>query len=332
MMSLRNRIVLGSLTAIGTFLQASVASAEQIRVATWNIQNLTAENRTSSEFRELEAYGEELEADIIALQEVDGENAVVNVFSATDYDFYFSSRRNPQRTGFAVRKGLTVQQNPDYEALNTSGGLRYGTDITVTVNGQDIRLLSVHLKSGCFARDLDSGNLGDSCRKLKAQVPVLESWIDDRASAEVPFIVLGDFNRRLTIDGDDVWSEIDDAVPANADLTNITEGRTSDCWEGQFPQYIDHIVLDKLSQSFVVRNSFEQNLFSKPFSSRSELKELQKKLSDHCAISVALDISSSPTNGSGETTPVTRESILERIEDIERKIQEIRQLLNRLES
>jgi hypothetical protein len=60
--------------------------------------------------------------------------------------------------------------------------------------------MSVHLKSGCF----ENASTSAACETLLAQVPVLEGWIDAAADGSMPFIVLGDFNRRLTQSGDRV--------------------------------------------------------------------------------------------------------------------------------
>ena len=302
----------------------AMAIAEPLKIAAWNIENLTV--GADKDYVSLQDYVKDLEADVIALQEVDGARAAEQVFDPDDYNFYFSSRNNRQRTGFAVRKGIEVIQNPDYDALNVSGGLRYGTDITVSTDNEKIRLLSVHLKSGCFTKPLDGlGSGRGACDKLSRQVPILEDWIDDRASEGIPFAVMGDFNRRLNISGDDLWDEIDDGVPANADLTKVTEGRTSDCFSGQYPQYIDHIVLDKLSTGWLVANSFDQELYGQPIANQS-------KLSDHCAIAVTLDMpgtfpasgSGNPTDSNGDSSP---EAIFERISEMEVELRDLRRMI-----
>ncbi len=283
-------------TVIGIFiiaLTALTANADQIRVATWNIEHLRdADNegpnkRTDEDYNRLMGYADRLDADIIALQEVEGASAAKRVFASDKYNHFFSSRNNVQLTGFAVKKHLQVVQNSDYDELNVSGGLRYGTDITVTVSGKKIRFLAVHLKSGCFSKPLTPGNT--SCGKLQEQVPVLEEWIDARAGDEMPFIVLGDFNRRFNLPGDSFWSEIDDSQPANADLFKVTEGEKSQCWGGQYPEYIDHIVLDKITTGWLVNDSFKQLVFTEDTSFRDVL-------SDHCPISVMIDTEST---GSG---------------------------------
>ena len=83
-----------------------------------------------------------LDADVIAVQEVDGPEAAQQIFDPNEYQFHFSSRNHSQRTGFAIRRGLAFTPHPDFEALDV-GGLRYGTDLTVMLDGQPLRLLSV---------------------------------------------------------------------------------------------------------------------------------------------------------------------------------------------
>ncbi len=263
-------------------------SETQLKIATWNIEHLRANDnegdvrRTEEDYGRLAKYAQQLDADIIALQEVDGTAAAARVFSPDEYDFYFSSRRNPQLTGFAVRNNLDVTQNPDFVELGLDGSLRYGTDISLNQNGEEIRFLSIHLKSFCFDNPLDTND--SDCRKLNEQVGVLEEWIDARAEEGTPFVVLGDFNRRFDAPQDDFWPEIDDSEPANADLTRVTEGKRSECWNGRYPEYIDHIVLDKLATEWQVEDSFAQLLFA------AEDNRYEDLLSDHCPISIELNI------------------------------------------
>jgi hypothetical protein len=66
-----------------------------------------------------------------------------------------------------------------------------------------------------------------------------KGWIEERAQEGARLVVLGDFNRRINIAGDDVWADLDDGDP---DLTKLTEGLTSACLNFRFPEYIDHIV------------------------------------------------------------------------------------------
>jgi endonuclease/exonuclease/phosphatase family metal-dependent hydrolase len=181
------------------------------------------------------------------------------------------------RTGFAVRQGLEVSRNPDLVELNVSGYLRHGTDITLTVGGTPIRLLSVHLKSGCWEGPLDTPL--DACDKLKRQLLVLESWIDARAAEGTPFVILGDFNRRFDAPGDEFWQEIDDGKPRNANLRYVTRGETQLCWDREYMLFIDHIVFDRLSARWIQPYTLEELVYQEPTT-------FKKQLSDHCPAAV----------------------------------------------
>jgi exonuclease III len=264
------------------FLPSQSIATTSLKLASWNLENLTLS--ADKDFATLRNYLTQIDADIIALQEVDGPGAARLVFNPDQYNFYFADSDDDQKTGFAIRRELTVSQNPDYMALDV-GNVRPGADITVQLGEQQIRMLSVHLKSFCFSDPLDGDVSADSdCSVLKAQLPILEKWIDARACEGVPFAVLGDFNRRLNISGDDFWAEIDDGKPRNSDLIKVTEGARPTCFGGQYPEFIDHIVLDRLSGAWFVPGSFQEWDYQQPLSQ-------QDQLSDHCAISAVLDTS-----------------------------------------
>lgn len=264
---------------------ASAKKPVRLRVATWNIEWLHDEagkgnvKRSKADYRRLQRYAKDLRADVVALQEVRGARAARRVFDPAEYVFYFTRGKRQQRAGFAVRRSLgAFKVHGDLSSLDV-GGLRAGADITITVGRRKLRLLSVHLKSGCWGGDLQRP--GKACRKLRAQVKALERWIDARAAEDVPFIVLGDFNRRFER-GEAFWQEIDDGEPENADLTRVTEGRRNNCWGGKYPKFIDHIVLDRRASGWVVPRSFREHLFDKRHRRHKDV------LSDHCPISVVL--------------------------------------------
>ena len=197
--------------------------------------------------------------------------------------------------------------------------MRHGTDLTVMLGGQPVRLLSVHLKSFCHENDLDNVSLGDNtdCGKLKRQIPILEGWIEARAQEGVPLIVLGDFNRRFNIADDDMWADLDDGDP---DLTKHTEGLTSACMNFRFPEYIDHIVTDTRSTALVRPGSFEQVLFTTVDPGG------QANLSDHCPIAVVFE-TEDVTPAAGD--PIA--DILARIEAVQAELQAIQEAVGDLQ-
>jgi endonuclease/exonuclease/phosphatase family metal-dependent hydrolase len=272
--------------------------SRRLRIATWNLENLHAVDgqstftgsnpsvqRLAIDYERIKCYVRLFDPDILAVQEVDGEAALKRVVDTDVYDVVVSKRPKPammngqQNTGFAYKKGLNVQPQPDFTALDVSnGGLRYGTRIDLTHNGQTFLLLSVHLKSGCF----DNAISGSACNKLFTQVPVLEEWIDEAADGPHPFIVLGDFNRRFNQPEDVIWTDLDDAEPPNADLTAITEHMPISCRDNRFADFIDHIVFDKRAIAFVDRSSFRHITY------RQADREAWDKISDHCPVVVEM--------------------------------------------
>lgn len=242
-------------------MNATVQASEPLRIATWNMEHLSEDGaqgcraRTDADYAMMRGYAERLNADVVAFQEVESIKAVARVFDPAKYQLIIEERpaadRFPcrglegrtltrQAVGFAIRKGIKFNRAPDLTALQLGDpNLRSGVDVTIRAPGRaPLRLLAVHLKSGCAA-----GDRGDACQSLFRQVPILENWVDARAAEGVRFAVLGDFNRRLARKDDVIWREIDDAEPANADLA-LAQGAQGPKCDPRFSEFIDHVVLD----------------------------------------------------------------------------------------
>jgi len=248
--------------------------------------------RSSRDFATLARYARELDADVIALQEVDGADAARLVFPG--YEFCFTGSRHLQNTGFAVRAGVPKRCGPDLTALSLDDSLRRGAELVLFPGEpRELHLLSVHLKSGCSDKSLASG--GRACDTLARQVPALESWIDAQARAGHRFAVLGDFNRDLLREHGparapsgqplQLWPEIADGDPPDAHLRNVVEGQPfRNCVPGQaHSAFIDHIVVGRRLAGALVPGSFERVTFSAADARHA-------RLSDHCPLAVRLTI------------------------------------------
>lgn len=121
-----------------------------LRIATWNIEHLSRINgqgkmpRGDEDYAALKLYASLLNADIVALQEVDGEEAAKRIFDSTVFDFHFAQSRSKQNVGFVVRKGVEWEPRPDFDILNV-GSVRPGVRITLFPDYEPIELLGVHL-------------------------------------------------------------------------------------------------------------------------------------------------------------------------------------------
>lgn len=142
--------------------------------------------------------------------------------------------------------------------------------VAITLTGDTpLDLMSVHLKSGCF-----TGDVASACPVFFDQVPVLESWIDERSTVGRGVIVGGDFNRRLEIEGDTVWLDLNDGDPAPLRLAGAGIGPQCN---PRFVEFIDFIVLNEEAARHKIEGSFFETTFS---GSR------EHHPSDHCPIAV----------------------------------------------
>lgn len=271
----------------------AAAALPPLKVANWNLQFLAERNdvgcqpRTDSDYQAMRRIANSLDADVIAFQEAENPEAAVRVFDPARYDIVM--RRGPearpapvavhkdqrvirQAVEFAVRKGVSFDRKADVTSLTLGNAqLRSGIDITLRPDGRaPLRLLGIHLKSGCF-----SGDDAKACATLQQQVPALEAWIDAAAAGPDRFIVLGDWNRRLGLTGDVVWTEIDDEKPANADLRLADQGISPKC-DPRYDSFSDHIVLDKRAGADML--AFSETLYAPG----------EAHYSDHCPVMVTL--------------------------------------------
>lgn len=231
--------------------------------------------------------------DVVALQEVDGPAAARQVFRTGWKVDCFTPRAHPQKVGFAIREGLSYRCNEALRALDIDGATRSGADITVLPGTpRSVRLLAVHLKSGCFDGRLDRRH--GPCEKLRQQVPVLERWLDDRLrEGQSRVAILGDFNRNLDKDarfpaGDDedsplnLFAALSDGQPRQAVLRLATEDqRYRRCdRQDRHKTYIDDILFtDELA-----RQARHIDFLRFPYESGQE----GFQLSDHCPVGVRL--------------------------------------------
>ncbi|EHH69185.1 hypothetical protein [Gluconobacter morbifer] len=173
----------------------SIVSAHDLKISTWNMDWLTLKatgnpalpddvrTRAPQDFTRLRTYAHHLNADIVGFEEVDGFEAAARIFDPATYQLVLTPDHVVQRVGVAVRRGLHVTVNDELSDLNVSGPLvphplRGGLDVTVSDGKATLRLLVVHLKTGCWDQPLTQH--GHSCPILYQQFHILEDWIQER--------------------------------------------------------------------------------------------------------------------------------------------------------
>ena len=282
---MRPRLLMPRLLALLALLP-SAAVAGDLKVTTWNLEWLTTRPpgdpalpadvvpKTAADFAVLKRYAAQLGADVVAMEEVDGPAAASVLFPPDRYALYFTDDDVVQRVGIAVRRGIAVHRNPDLTGLDlypeARHHLRSGLDLTLDLPSGPLRLLAVHLKTGCQRDNLDTSSR-PQCATLRGQLPVLQGWVAQRRREDVPFVMLGDFNRWMGPE-DDMLA----ALRADAPLALADEGHDSPCWGGG--RFIDHILAGGAARGWLDPGSLRVLVYR-------EGADRKEHLSDHCPVS-----------------------------------------------
>jgi len=294
---------------MSTAVATAQAETERVRLASWNINNLNetsdqplrsrAPARPDEDYTLLAKYGSSVGADIIALQEMGSPGAVRRVFPESEWEMVFSERFSEDApadiyTAMVFRKDtVKVLSSDTVESLAIADGAystRAAVEALIEVNGEQLWVLNVHLKSGCFAGTLINPRT-EACEIAAQQPAPLEAWIDEKEQTGLPVIVLGDFNRKFDVhmQNDHLWGEIDDAEPASLNLWRLPFRTASNCpttrpRDREVP--VDYIVMNQPAWDMADAQSFTEHPYDE-----QDAEDFGNRLSDHCPISVDLLVS-----------------------------------------
>ncbi len=283
---------LRTLPLLASLLLAPAASARDLKLTTWNMEWLTARPdgdpslpddahpKQPDDIVTLAGYARRLDADLVGIEEVDGPEIAAKIFPPERYRIEMTHDAVVQRVGLVIRHGYDVTRHPDVTALDAASPearyrLRSGLDVTVSRDGASLRVLVVHLKTGCWDRPL-RGRAPAACPVLERQLGVLQDWVAARRDEGVPFVVMGDFNRDLT-----AHDPFLDALQQTAPMALATAGRANPCWGGE--AFIDHILAGGPARRWMQPGSLRVMVY------RETDPEMKERLSDHCPVSVRLD-------------------------------------------
>lgn len=290
-----SEIIPGESSETGTF--------RDLKIAAWNIEHLAEKNgegcrpRYDEDYIELWKYAKNLHADIVALQEVESAKAVARIFPEEDWDIVISQRppsepyecynngnaSTQQKVAIVIRKGIGFERENDFREIALGmEGLRYGVVIQLTDTPILIDIMAVHLKSGCFVEDYSTSDTKD-CEIFEKQVPLLDQWVESRLEQNRAFIVLGDFNHRISNPKNKFWRELTEMDQQLVFIKNSMENLAG-C-HPRYPEPIDHILFGEDSEVFYEKGSEKVHYFENNTGIMTE----DEMLSDHCAISVEFD-------------------------------------------
>ncbi|NBW93499.1 MAG: endonuclease/exonuclease/phosphatase [Bacteroidetes bacterium] len=183
---------------------------------------------------------------------------------------------------------MDVRQVEALEELGLeSPGLRYGMELTVESPFGPVNLLNVHMKSGCFVDDFSRSD-DEDCLTFAEQAPILDGWIEEQERGSVPYLVLGDFNHRLSAP----YNRLTRLLGDNSDGSSSTLVMPTASIIGCHPWYpapIDHILAGKFQAPTMTLTPVVH-----PFQDMDP----DAMLSDHCAVSVTLSHAPLPLSNS----------------------------------
>ena len=266
------------------------AEADTIKLASWNLDWLTLLPRSSpllpsaipyrqdADWNALALTASHLDADIVAVQEVTDEAALRRLFPAPRYRLVMSHAPIAQNVGLVLRAPWIVTAHATLDAFDrsaTHGGhpLRPGLDVTISNGQETLRLLVVHLKSGCWERSWNEKD--HSCPILREQIDLIADWMTERDDEGEAYSVLGDFNRRFTPQ-DPYYLQ----MTQDMKVTLVTAGLSSPCEGGTY--FIDHIVLGGAARNWLIPDSLRVRTYRE--------FDPARLLSDHCPVSVRLNM------------------------------------------
>lgn len=267
--------------------------AKELRIATWNIEHLAQYNelgcrpRTTYDYLELQRYAKRVDADVWAIQEVENITALERVFPASEYHLIVSPRPTPsktyacrqdskltksaQKTAFAIKNHIEVHYDSDLnlESIALNPYQRYGLTIQLPAFG-NMKLMNVHLKSGCRDRGSDMRvEEKENCKTKAKQFNMLAKWANQQQGYVV---LLGDFNRRLT-------RVADPYLPLFTSMELATKNTVS-C----HPIHVDSI-------DHIFTNFNAGDAVAYPFNDTNGNgvdNDVSKMLSDHCAVQIGI--------------------------------------------
>lgn len=287
--------------------------------------------RTPADITQLREFAARIPADVFALQEIASPAAAAQLFPIDRFTICISGQffasypalgetgprcydagplpDTPQAdklarqfTAFAVSKKLGARLDPSdlaeigVDHRDAADGIvrptRWGFALEVTRGNHKLRLLNVHLKTGCFFQPLlrrpRAEPSTNSCETFSKQMPVLDSYMRKHKG---PLVVLGDFNRYLDLFRDAAFDRLAGLDTRNdpADDTGITrfpERRPSVCFVEPRSEYfyvpIDYFVLSK----GLVGRDFREHV---PRIARNkDPKTFKLAFGDHCPKSLAV--------------------------------------------
>ena len=247
--------------AMGQGVQSLSFGTEQtLDVLTWNIERFPKNGQTSIDY--VIEIIEALDADLVALQEIDDDEAFQEVVHGLEgWQGYYDDTYN---TGLAyIYKSAEIDVLDVYSIYeNVSRQFpREPFVLEFNYRGEYMIAINNHLKC-CGNGNLNASDPWDEERRRRDASELLESYIDENFESD-RVILLGDLNDLLTDDPDDNAFSAFLNAPGNymfVDLP-IAESSSSEWSYPNWPSHLDHILItNELFDAFALSSAFVQTI------------------------------------------------------------------------
>ncbi len=259
---------------------------DDICVATFNIAWLgdgksDRIDRIEEDYKNVADVISQIEADVIALQEIENDAAIKRVLKyLPQYDYFIDNNAGAQNVGLIYNRELEVEILDVYEPVTTGNKrLRPGLWARIKKGNFDFYAMVVHFKS---TSRYDKGEEGKKRSRgiRRKQAEVINHWADSllHNGSEQDIIILGDFN--------------DSPVKKRYNTLNKINSKnlefvTADLYSCKFEKLkgIDHLLVSTSAKERLLAKSIGVYNLHKAYK-----KNIAKNISDHCPVFARFDI------------------------------------------
>lgn len=263
---------------------SSCGTKNEITVGTFNIAWLgdginDKTPRTSQDLNNISQVIFTLEADILALQEIENTKSIESIIDESKYSILTSSYPKEQKTALIINKNIEIVDIYQLDSISLGNtDLRPGLVAYCRLNGFDFFVGSFHFKSTSRYDDTPykkSRSFDMRQEQSKILLEEIRKLIDIKKDKDV--ILLGDFNDNPTKKNSNI------TILENDEFDFLTSEMMSckySIWKS-----IDHIIVSQSMKDRIINSSLNMIDINTMFP-----EEKAKKISDHCPVIVRFNL------------------------------------------
>ena len=268
------------LILLSALLFSCSKSSDTLVIGTFNIKWLgdgedDRFERSGADHDRISSIIDDLNADILALQEIESKNALMKITDKLrGYKLKIINDDHPQKTAYLVRKGIDILNSGNYQPIEIiSGETRPGFYMEVKYKNKNIHLMNVHFKSTSRYDSTDRLRRKSIYIRTKQAEKAAHFADSIIAADEQNVVILGDLNDNPFKTNRETLNSLKN----NDDLIFLTDGLPS-C-RNKLWRTIDHIVVSKSLFGHYLKGSSRVVNFN-----NSVHDKFTDKISDHCPV------------------------------------------------